>query len=229
MKKSIFRANFKYFLILMLFLAMAQENFAQYVPKEKRQKKTNTDSTTIQEPPQTIEERPNNTQDPRKQKKREGKTDLSQFSFGERLTYGGNFGFNFGNGGLLLDLSPTVGYIVTEKLVAGVGVSYIYNHVNFGGFKEDFHYYGGRTYLQYVFYNPIYLWAEIEGINGNYYSFTDNDYSRQWLISPLIGLGYRAALGGKAGFNFTVLYNLNHRSDIAFYGSPFIVRTGFNF
>lgn len=217
------------FILTWMFLTgIIIESQAQYIPRDKREKKTTT-NTEKQDTTSTT------TSTNKKQKTR---TELSEFSFLERLTYGGNFGINFGNNSgveqFFLDISPTVGYIVTEQLVTGVGATYIYNSVNIplvanGMLEIRQNIYGARGFVQYMVQEPFYLWGEIEGINGNFYNIQTDTRNRDWIISPLIGGGYRSSFGGKAGLNFTVLYNLNFDDSLAFYGSPWIIRSGFTF
>src|SRR5262245_12495917 len=84
-------------------------------------------------------------------------------SFWDRLYFGGNFGLQFGDQ-TLVDLSPLVGYRLTEKLSVGVGATYIYYH-----FEDPYHYYpsysthiyGGSIFTRYYFLENIF--GQVEG------------------------------------------------------------------
>ena len=52
---------------------------------------------------------------------------VKDLQFNQRLVYGGGFGMQFGNV-TLLDLSPSIGYRVSDQLTLGTGISYKYNH-----------------------------------------------------------------------------------------------------
>lgn len=217
--------NKKTFLLIVtsiFLMGIFTQSKAQYIPRDKREKK----KTTTEEKDSTNTTVTN--------KKPQTKTELSDFTFLERLTFGGNFGLNVATNQFFLDLSPTVGYIITEQLVTGVGGTYIYNSVNVplnggGVFEIRQNIYGARGFVQYMVQEPFYLWGEVEGLNGAFYNIQTDTRNREWIVSPLVGGGYRSSFGGKAGFNFTVLYNLNFDDSIALYGTPWIIRSGFTF
>jgi hypothetical protein len=59
--------------------------------------------------------------------------DVSELSFRERLQFGGGIsGLSFGNP-TSVGLSPMVGYQLTNKTILGVGLTYQYYSVNYGG------------------------------------------------------------------------------------------------
>lgn len=47
-------------------------------------------------------------------------------TFKDRLFIGGSLGFSFGSNSSLIEVSPIVGYAVTEKFVVGLGLTYKY-------------------------------------------------------------------------------------------------------
>ena len=53
---------------------------------------------------------------------------VKDLQFNQRLVFGGGFGMQFGNV-TLLDLSPSIGYRVSDQLTLGTGISYKYNHI----------------------------------------------------------------------------------------------------
>jgi len=52
-------------------------------------------------------------------------------SFTDKLTFGGNFGATFGTV-TYVNLSPQVGYKVTERFIPGISATYIYYKDPFG-------------------------------------------------------------------------------------------------
>lgn len=161
------------------------------------------------------------------EKRREA--DFKQQPFVDRLRAGGSFGLSFGSV-TNVNLSPMVGYELTEKLVGGVGATLMYFRSRYYSISTA--YYGGRGFLMYSVFPMVNLIGEIEGMNveGSY-------QKRQWLASPLIGASYSQPIGNKLvkGVHFTVLYNLSYNNQIdqysgqnlSPYSSPFVFRVTF--
>lgn len=140
----------------------------------------------------------------------------------ERLIFGGGLGLSFGNV-TAISVAPMVGYRITDKLAAGVGLGYLY--VNF---KDDV-YIGGNTYdtkysvltpsvwARYLVFNNFFAHTEYE---QNFMSFTDYRYDqsgsgniesyKQKLNSPalLLGAGYRQPVSDNASFVILALYDV---------------------
>ena len=155
-------------------------------------------------------------------------------SWQERLRLGGSFGLGFGTV-TNVNLSPMAGLQLTERLVGGVGVTYMWFRSRYFNFNS--HYYGGRTFLMYSILPMINLQAEYEGLNVEYYNRLATRYERSWIGSPLLGASYSQPLGGKytRGIHMTLLYNLNYNNqinpytleNISPYSSPFVFRITF--
>lgn len=153
--------------------------------------------------------------------------------FVKKLTFGGNFGAQFGQV-TFVDLSPLVGYRATDKLTVGIGGTY--NLLDFRytdqygtKYRETYHVYGGRTFGQFAFYKNLFAHAEYEALNVP--DRRTNYAERAWMTTPLIGGGYRSQIGRRSYFNITALYNLNfeRNSDIfPIYASPLVLRVGFS-
>ncbi|RYD80211.1 MAG: hypothetical protein EOP53_08405 [Sphingobacteriales bacterium] len=153
--------------------------------------------------------------------------------FIKKLTFGGNFGAQFGQV-TFVDISPMVGYRATEKLTVGLGATYNYLDFRYTDqygtkYRESYNIYGGRLYGQYVIYNGLFAHAEYEGLNVP--DRRTNYTERAWMTSPLIGGGYRSQIGKRSYINITALYHLKfaQNQDIfPLYGSPLILRVGFS-
>ncbi len=152
----------------------------------------------------------------------------------DRLRLGGSFGLGFGTV-TNVNLSPMVGLNLTDKLVGGVGVTYMW--FNSRRFNVNSSYYGGRSFLMYSLLPMVTLQAEYEGLNVQYYDNVDRRYVRKWIGSPMIGGAYTQSLGGRftRGVHMTLLYNLNYQNqlnpftgqNISPYSSPFVFRVTF--
>lgn len=146
-------------------------------------------------------------------------------SFMDRVYTGGGLGMSFGSGISYVQLSPLVGYRVTNEFSAGTAISYRYTKYKVLDVSTND--YGINPFARYNVYDPFFLQAEIEYLNYERVRF-DKTTFRDNFTSFLIGGGISQPLGGKAFFNVTVLYNLSYvPSDLTDpYDSPLVVRAG---
>lgn len=152
----------------------------------------------------------------------------------ERIRLGGSFGLGFGTV-TNINLSPMAGLQLTEKLVGGIGATYMWLYSRRLGVNNN--YYGGRTFLMYSVLPMITLQAEYEGMNVQYYNPVERRNQRMWIGSPLLGGAYTQPLGGRytRAVHMTLLYNLNYQNqlnpytgrNISPYTSPFVFRITF--
>ena len=143
----------------------------------------------------------------------------------DRLYYGGNFGFQFGLT-TLIDVSPLVGVMITDKLSTGLGATFQYFDDNrFQGSTGSS--YGGRVFGRYNLLPNIFAYTELESINWNAYSFVNERFERTWTEAFFVGAGYFAPFGSRGGANFTFLYNLKHDNRFSYYSEPYVIRVGF--
>ena len=135
-----------------------------------------------------------------------------------RVTVGGGLGLSFGSF-TLIDVSPNVGYYLTDNILAGVGGTYIYYKDSYLDYSTDV--YGARVFGQYFFNDfPVLLHAEVENIN--YYAYSVR--SRVDVMNVLLGGGIRQAVGGRSFVSIIALWNVNE-SEHSFYPNP-IIRGG---
>lgn len=143
--------------------------------------------------------------------------------FWGRLVPGGNFGFLFGDQ-WYIDLSPSLGYQINDRFVAGAGA--IYNA--YGGKVNgvDFRYerYGGCLFARHQIYESLFANAEIELMNVP--DERKLPSSRTWIFNPLAGGSYIVPIGNRGGFQISLLYNLNYQPYLSPYPSPLVWRVG---
>ena len=163
-----------------------------------------------------------------------------------KFYWGGNFGLMFGTY-TVIDISPLVGYKVTEKFHVGTGVTYTYYK-----YKQDGTYnggnatsgqsfstsiYGGRFFTRYFLAENLFLHAEDELISvelpdEGIYKGTGRiaNISRQWLNSVLLGGGYRYGFDVDGpSISIMVLFRVNREfEDFYPYQNP-IIRVGLGF
>lgn len=150
----------------------------------------------------------------------------------DKLVFGGNIGGGYSNG-WNLNISPTVGYKLTNSTVAGVGVSYIYSDFNnsYYSYRSKFNVTGGRVFLQQLLINNLYARAEYEYLDYSIRLFSNDgrivSETRGQAPGLLLGGGYTTSFGYGLGFNMELLYNVMYRADVSPYPSPIIIRGGF--
>lgn len=145
----------------------------------------------------------------------------------DRIRFGGNFGLQFGDI-TVVELSPRVGYMFTDKLLAGLGFTYEYYRERMAYYEISTSVYGGSAFTNYMVYNGFFAQAELDHLYvGDLYRKLGYTEPPEWVTGVLIGGGYRAQLGAKFGVSLTLLFNVNE-STYWPYQNP-IMRVGFGF
>lgn len=157
--------------------------------------------------------------------------DVSELSFRQRLHFGGGLsGLSFGNP-ISIGVSPMVGYSLANNTIVGLGVSYQYYSVNYGGSigKITSNLLGERVFIrQYIptltaLLGQSYLVGQVE--NYSNLSQSNNIYNLGYSNPVLVGIG----IGSKLGINLSVMYDLNYSSSsgkVSPYGSALVVQVG---
>ncbi|MEQ9353201.1 MAG: hypothetical protein RJQ00_11520 [Vicingaceae bacterium] len=148
--------------------------------------------------------------------KKDNKFDL------DRLVIGGGFGAQFGDI-TSVQLAPTLGYLFTDNLLAGLTGKYIYYQDR--EFNYETNMYGGGLFAQYFFLENFIAHAEYELLSLEAFNPIDFTEKRVTVNSVFVGGGYRSFMGGNSFVSIMLLYNLN--DDI---NSPYtnpILRIGF--
>ncbi|HET6245711.1 MAG: hypothetical protein H0V01_04175 [Bacteroidetes bacterium] len=149
---------------------------------------------------------------------------VKEQSFKERLFFGGNFGLQFGNE-TVIDLSPLVGYRLTDKLSAGAGITYMYYRLRVPSVDFSTNIYGGRLFGRYFFLDNLFGHVEYEILNLEVFDI--GNVRRVEVTNILVGGGYRQHLGGRTFINILALWNIN-QSEYSPYRNP-IIRMGIGF
>ncbi len=143
--------------------------------------------------------------------------------FIERLFWGGNIAAWAGNP-TYVDLSPLIGYKVTEKFSLGVGVIYNYYSYKYNNYKYTSTFYGGRITARYFIMENVFVQAGYDRINrDNPYSYKPN--ARVWIENYLVGGGLRYPVSDNIFCVATALWNLND-TPLSPYRNP-IIQIGF--
>ena len=152
--------------------------------------------------------------------------DVSELSFRERLHFGGGVsGLSFGNP-TSIGISPMAGYLLTNNTILGLGMTYQYYSLSYGGYKATSNLLGERIFVRQqipalsAFIGQGYLTAQLENFN-NMSPGTTGGYSNPFLV----GIG----IGSRIGINLSLMYDLNYSETSGKqspYGSAFVVQVG---
>ena len=90
--------------------------------------------------------------------------------FWDKFYTGGNIGAQFGTV-TFFEVSPLIGYKITDRISAGVGITYQYYqyHDRYYDLKTDV--YGGRVFGRYFFTDYLFAHAEYEYLNLEAFDF----------------------------------------------------------
>ena len=135
-------------------------------------------------------------------------------TFQDRLFTGGGLGLQFGTV-TFIEISPILGYMLTDNIAVGVGVTY--NYYEDKRFDPVFstNIFGGSAFARYYFLDSflekIFLHAEYEILNFeallvNAYGFRSKN--RIYVSGFLVGGGYREPIGARSFLSLTILWDV---------------------
>ena len=149
--------------------------------------------------------------------------DVGELTPRERIFLGGSLGFQFGTFNTTLGIHLHGGYLVTNRLMLGVGGNYQYMSFSAVDSRYTSHIYGAGAFARYAIVAGFFAHAEFERLNlqssppegedpGNRPRITENNY--------LVGAGYTLGASSRVRLNLMLLYNLNDSSQV-YYENPF--------
>ena len=150
-------------------------------------------------------------------------------SFKDKIFFGGGLGLQFGSV-TAIDVSPIVGYKVTERFHTGLGFTYKYLKYRDYTPSIDFSAYSGSIFTRFFITESLFAYAEAEALNTEVLTLTSNntiEQERKWIESYFIGGGYFQKIGQRSGIYLLILWNLNE-SELSPYTNP-VMRIGFSF
>lgn len=147
----------------------------------------------------------------------------------ERIVVGGGLGLSFGSQQDFFSISPTIGYKVTERMLAGTGVTYRYTKYKYYSPAIKLTDYGFNPFVRYTIFSGIFLQAEYEYLNYEFPVTTETSIRKNY-NSFLAGAGFIQPIGNKAAFYVLALYNFSYQDvqpgQYTPYPSPLILRGG---
>lgn len=144
--------------------------------------------------------------------------------FWDDVYFGGNVGLQFGTV-TFVEVSPLVGYKFTDRLSAGVGITYQYYHYKDRYYEFQTNVYGGRIFGRYLFTDFLFGHVEYEYLSLEAFDFFPR--RRVDVTSVLGGGGFMQRLGDNSAIVAMILYNFTE-SVYTPYQNP-IIRIGINF
>jgi hypothetical protein len=150
--------------------------------------------------------------------------DQAREGFWDRTYFGGSLALQFGTY-TLIDISPLMGYGITDRFSTGVGFTYQYVDT-----WHSYSAYGGRVFSRFGLITNIFLHGEYEALNWLRRSrFSAGEGQRIWTDAVFVGGGYSSHLGGQSGFQAYILYNLTHDPNRSSYSDPYVIRFSITF
>lgn len=152
---------------------------------------------------------------------------VAQNKLSDRIFFGGGFGLSAGSDVTNISLSPQVGYKVTQRYLAGIGITYQY--VKIKNIDSSINNYGWSVFNRYNITRQFFAYSEFENLQFEFFtSLSPERTERDSYNSLLIGAGYSESLSGRASMSFMALYNVLYdpADPIQPYDSPWVIRAG---
>ncbi|GAB4454461.1 MAG: hypothetical protein OHK0036_18010 [Bacteroidia bacterium] len=156
------------------------------------------------------------------QNKKESKKQ-SSFQLSDKITFGGNFAFFTSNSSTFVDISPLIGYKLTNFILVGAGPVYNYYSEYQYGTRFTFDIYGVRAMGRIYFLESLFFQTGWDLLNRSIYLYNNNvlQKDRIWVQNIWIGGGVRYMIGSNAYMFTSILFNLN-QNNYSPYPNPYI-------
>jgi len=153
--------------------------------------------------------------------------DKDQFLPKQKWFYGGGIGLGFGDVDYF-ELSPLVGYNINPRTAVGMSLLYRYRKDKRFDDSISTNDYGTTLFSRYFLVPRVYLQAEYEYLNYEFFRFSGNTTTteRSNFGSFLAGGGVSMPLGANASFYATALYNFSYDKTDSPYSEPLVLRLG---
>lgn len=155
----------------------------------------------------------------------------------QRIFYGGNLDLAFGTV-TQISLSPQVGYRITNRFSAGIGIDYMFLYSEYYNFKGSI--FGGNVFASFAVIKSLgelisFLNTDIGVLICGQFSYTNMGkfYTTflgdepMWIASPMLGLGFQAPIGRRSYMLLSIMYNFDE-SLYSLYSNP-VVKISYQF
>ena len=155
----------------------------------------------------------------------------------QRIFFGGNLDMGFGTV-TQISLSPEVGYRITNRLSAGLGIDYMFVYSEEYNFKGSI--FGGSVFASFTVIKSlgelipflgtdmgILVYGQFSYTNmGKFYTALSGE-EPMWIASPMLGLGFQVPIGQRSYMVLSVMYNFDE-SMYSIYSNP-VVKVSYQF
>lgn len=114
---------------------------------------------------------------------------------------------SFGSNVTIVGASPILGYMITDRLSAGLGATYLY--YKFRNIDLSTSIYGGKIFTRFNVIDPVFLYSEYELLSYDF-NLGDGVDDRETVPALNVGGGISQPLGRVAAFQIILLYDLLH-------------------
>ncbi|MEH0158657.1 hypothetical protein V6R21_31750 [Limibacter armeniacum] len=162
--------------------------------------------------------------------KQDPNTQSDKVPLRDKLFFGGNVGFQFGDV-TLVNLAPLIGYKITPQLHSGVVFSYTYYKDKRFNPTFNQNIIGGRIFARYIVSvtEQLHIFPHLEFQTMRYETRNGLfEVPAEWYNSVLPGIGIQQRIGQRSAINIYALYDLNYNNDTSIYDSPWVFRVEFN-
>lgn len=131
------------------------------------------------------------------------KKEKAPFWSWDRVYTGGGIGLQFGSI-TLINVAPDIGYMITERYSAGIGIRYMYFSDNRYKPPYEINIYGGSIFNRFIVTDFLFLHGEYEILNGPW-----NYIGQRFNLNNVWVGGGLSQGSGNVRFNVLALWNLN--------------------
>jgi hypothetical protein len=144
----------------------------------------------------------------------------------DRIYYGGGFGLSGGSWGTSISVTPIVGYMISNRVSAGIGATYQFYKYQNGIYDYTDNRWGMQFFTRVNLIKQVFAYAEYSFINYSYFGDTDDRRTANRL--PL-GLGISQPIGPRSALNIVAAYDVLYDSQQqSIYGSPWVISIFFS-
>jgi len=162
---------------------------------------------------------------PSKEKNKNDK--IKDDSWKEKIIYGGNFAFFANQQFSYIDISPLIGYRLTQSLLLAAGPVYNNYSTKLYGARFTVDVYGFRCLARLYFLESFFVQTGYDYLNRKIFIIKNGllQSDRVWFQNVWIGGGIRYAVVSNTYMFTTILYNLT-QSPYSIYSNP-MIQVGF--
>ncbi len=145
------------------------------------------------------------------------------FKWSDNMIFGGNFTFFTSTRYTFIELSPIIGYRISNMILIGAGPVYNYYSQYLYNSRYTFDIYGFRTLGRIYLLEGLFFQTGWDILNRSIYTIQNNTLQkeRMWVQNIWVGGGIRYMVGANSYMFTSILYNLN-QNNYSPYPNPYI-------